>query len=372
MDFVDDLNVVIVGAGASGVGLGVIFRELKIEGFALLERYKVGASFSRWSKETRFITPSFASNAFGLLDLNSIALNTSPAYSLGREHPSGQEYARYLNGVAKHFDLPVRAGVDVKSVRPVKEGFIIETSVGLIRSRFVVWAAGEFQYPRLDVFPGAQLCLHNSQVRSWSDVAGDNLLIIGGSESGIDAAVNLCNLGKRVRVLDKTKVWESRNSDPSRTLSPYTFGRLTEVADKGLIKFFGDMEVARVEREGDCYVVYGESKQRWTTQGPPILATGFTGSHSLLADLFEWNEQGSIVLNRHDESTRTKGLFVLGPGLRQEGLIFCFIYKFRQRFAVVAQAIAKRLGIDTKPLKAYRRLGMFLDDLSCCARECSC
>ena len=52
---------------------------------------------------------------------------------------------------------------------------------------------------------------------------------------------------------------------------------------------------------------------------------------------------------------------------------FCFIYKFRQRFAVVADAIAQRLGKDTTEAVAARRAtGMYLDDLSCCEESCEC
>src|SRR5690242_10127023 len=102
-----DLDVVIVGAGAAGVGVGVVLRDLGIKRFALLERHTVGASFDRWPEEMRFITPSFPSHAFGMLDLNAVALRTSPGYSLASEHPSGRDYARYLRGVAKHWKLPI-------------------------------------------------------------------------------------------------------------------------------------------------------------------------------------------------------------------------------------------------------------------------
>ena len=61
--------------------------------------------------------------------------------------------------------------------------------------------------------------------------------------------------------------------------------------------------------------------------------------------------------------------------MRHEGIVFCFIYKFRQRFGIVANAIAGRLGVDKtkmeKTQKHYRKSNMFLDDLECCkATQC--
>jgi putative flavoprotein involved in K+ transport len=52
--------------------------------------------------------------------------------------------------------------------------------------------------------------------------------------------------------------------------------------------------------------------------------------------------------------------------------IFCFIYKFRQRFAVVAAGIGDRLGVDTSALKVLREFTFYLDDLSCCDDACVC
>jgi hypothetical protein len=95
-------DVVIVGAGAAGVGCGVVLKDLGIENFVILERHQVGASFSFWPQEMRFITPSFPSHGFGLLDLNAVVLNTSPALSFRREHLTGKEYAFYLQTVADH------------------------------------------------------------------------------------------------------------------------------------------------------------------------------------------------------------------------------------------------------------------------------
>ena len=80
---------------------------------------------------------------------------------------------------------------------------------------------------------------------------------------------------------------------------------------------------------------------------------------------------GSPLLNEHDESTKTPGLFLAGPAVRHGELSFCFVYKFRQRFGVVADAIARQLGRETdQAVEACRKMNMFLDDLSCCKAAC--
>ncbi len=368
------LDVVIVGAGPAGLGCGLALDRLRMTNFTILERHEIGASLARWPREMRFITPSFNSNAFGQVDLNAIAPDTSPAFTLDVERLSGPAYAKYLREVAKQYELPVDTGIDVLEVCPLaedgKDGFRVETSRGTVFTRFVIWAAGEFQYPDLNPFPGAQLCRHSSSIKSWREIEGEEVVVIGGSESAIDAAVTLIACGKKVRVLAETATWNLTHEDPSRALSPYTHQRLRR-AVRGELDLHADCRVVQVQPSESGYEVFTEQGP-WHTATPPILATGFSGSFKMLGALVNLREDGFPLLNELDESTVAPGLFLSGPMVRHDQVVLCFIYKFRQRFAVIAQAIGERLGLDLEPLEAYRQHHMYLDDLSCCGESCVC
>jgi hypothetical protein len=126
-----------------------------------------------------------------------------------------------------------------------------------------------------------------------------------------------------------------------------------------------------VTLENGLYHVTAHDGQLFRIQNPPLLAGGFEGSHRLVADLFEKRSDGFPLLSEHDESTLVPGLFLCGPAVRHDNHVFCFIYKYRQRFAVVAKAIATSLGLPANALENYRQWGMYLDDLSCCGEECA-
>merc|ERR1711904_713727 len=75
----------------------------------------------------------------------------------------------------------------------------------------------------------------------------------------------------------------------------------------------------------------------FSSNSPPLLATGFKGNASVVADLFGWNDDVAYpTLTGNDESVKTPGLFLVGSQVRhrakKEEWIFCFIYKFRARF----------------------------------------
>ena len=140
-------DAIVVGAGAAGIGVGVALKHAGVENFMVIDRLGVGASFDLWPAETRFITPSFPSNSIGMLDLNSVAIGVSPAYSLQVEHPTGAEYAAHLRAVAMYSELPVRDGVDVIHVTKHGDLFLLDTVDETLYCKHLIWAAGEFSVP---------------------------------------------------------------------------------------------------------------------------------------------------------------------------------------------------------------------------------
>jgi len=266
--------------------------------------------------------------------------------------------------------------------------------------------------------------MHNSEVESWKDLEGSEHLVIGGYESGIDATVNLAKHSKAVTVIGRRASWAQRLADPSLELAPYTRQRLREARESSgdKLRLVGNREVYKVSEDkkkklftvhtrpahgsrtrpgkrgkeaasgatpgqphGDhSSCTHGKKKEEvpWelTVPNPPILANGFKGSvATIIKSLFHWTKPGGPcgasdpMLNEVDESTKTAGLFLCGPQVRHEGVVFCFIFKFRQRFAIVANAIAKRMGLDESKTKEteerYRKAQMFLDDLECCKQQ---
>ena len=364
-------DVVIVGAGAAGIGVGIAIAHAGIENFLIVDRDTVGASFSSWPEETRFITPSFPSNSIGMLDLNSIAIGISPAFSMKVEHPTGKEYAEHLQDIAEYFELPILENTNVDSIEKIDGLFHLNIGDGNLLAKNVIWAAGEYQYPLLDGFEGVELCRHTATVSRYADLEGDDFLIIGGYESGIDAAYHLANNGKKVVLFDINSPWDEESSDPSITLSTFSFERMRNANFENNVRLNPQTPVKSVNLVNGTYEVRTQDGQVFNSDSKPLFAGGFDGSHKFVSDFFDEREDGFPLLNESDESTLVPGMFLCGPSVRHDGHIFCFIFKYRQRFAIVAQAIASSLDIPTDEfVEVYRGWGMYLDDLSCCGQEC--
>ena len=156
---------------------------------------------------------------------------------------------------------------------------------------------------------------HNSQVETWKNIDGDQIYIIGGNESGIDAAIHLSRLGKKVAVLEGSKDWNTkRTTDPSENLSPYTVDRLREEMLNERISLIGESQVRNIKLEDGNYFIHvkGQKSYKYQTETPPILATGFESSLVMVKDLFDWDDKKSyVLLNEHDESRKTLDCFLL-------------------------------------------------------------
>lgn len=365
-------DVVVVGAGPAGIGVSIILQQLEID-HVILEKNSVGESFRKWPQETRFISPSFTGNFFKMPDLNAITPGTSPAFSLLTEHPTGEDYVEYLEALTKYYDLPIHTGVNVKTVQKNVDAFVLNTSNGEYKSLYVIWAAGEYQYPKQDSFEGTDLCTHYSEVDSFADLEGDEHIVIGAYESGFDAMVNLIRARKIVTLLDDADYLNLVKSDSSYSLAPFTRDRIEPVAD--LYDYYTETKVTSVEFVDDNYIVKTDNGHTFTSPQKPINCTGFATSLTLVQELFEFKGDYPL-LSDFDESTQTRNLFLVGPQVKHGNALFCFIYKYRQRFAIVAEKIARRMKVPpkkiVKTLQEYKDNNFYLTDLSCCDDECTC
>ena len=371
LDPSQEYDTIVVGAGAAGIGVAIALMHAGVEKFFVVDRETVGASFDKWPAETRFITPSFPSNSIGMLDLNSIAVGVSPAFSMKIEHPTGQQYAQHLRNITTFFEIPILEHTNVNAIEKSGDLFHLHFDEGSFMAKNVIWAAGEFQYPKTAAFDGIELCRHTATVPSYAELEGDDVLIIGGYESGVDAAYHLADNGKNVHVFDRGDPWGEGSSNPSIALATYTIERTRRACFERHVTLHANTGVKQVTFSDGTYELTTEDGAVFRSHTQPLFAGGFEGSHTFVSHLFDSREDGFPELSEEDESTTHSGMYLCGPAIRHGNENFCFIYKYRQRFGVVAAAIASSLGLETEEfIESYRGWGMFLDDLSCCGQEC--
>lgn len=366
------LDALVIGAGPAGLGTALALDVVEDLLYGVAERGRIGQTFLDWPKHQTFLTPSFTGNGFGATDLNAVHPLTSPAYSLGVDYPTGEQYATYLRSVTKHFEIPVVDNTEVAWVQKTQDGFLAKTSNGEIPTRALVWAGGEFSDTRLPGLKGKTPVVHSSSEEAWRPREG-HVVIIGGYESGIDIACHHVDQGAgRVTVLDANRPWEAvAGSDPSFELAPRSRMKLARAQQTGRLELKG-FHAKRVEEADGTYEIALHGGGSVSADHPPIAGTGFGPGLGPVAHLFESREDGWPLVDENDQSTLAAGLFLAGPALRHANKKFCFIYKFRQRYAHIAHMIGTQLGKDTENLQAWKDAGMWAEDIDSCGADCKC
>ncbi|WAB81063.1 NAD(P)/FAD-dependent oxidoreductase [Microcella daejeonensis] len=180
----ETVEVLVVGGGQAGLGMGYRLREAGIPFVIVDDRARIGDVWrARWRSLVLFTPRRFA------------ALPGRPLPRSTSFYPSKDEIADYLERYAEDHALPVVTGARVTAVRHEGGEFVTETSRGVVRARAVVIATGPFQYPRVPRL-GAKLAasvaqLHSSAYRSPDDLPTGRTAVVGGGNSAAQLAVEL-------------------------------------------------------------------------------------------------------------------------------------------------------------------------------------
>ncbi|WP_282801985.1 NAD(P)/FAD-dependent oxidoreductase [Secundilactobacillus kimchicus] len=369
----DQHSIVIIGAGPAGIGLGVALQNYGINDFLILEKETIGHSFESWNPETHFISPSFTTNGFGAPDLNAITPDTSPAYSISSEHPSGKAYASYLRAVSKLSHLPVLQHTGVDRIVPVEDHFeLILSSSQILEAQYVFVGIGDFSYPYRPDIPGNNYGIHYADIQTYNHFSDQMQTVIGGNEAGFDVAINLAKRGIPTTIYTTESGLESKAADPSKRLSTFTIGRYLKYAD--LIHVESHKQLVAIKKKPTAFKLTFADSSTAISQTKPIFATGFAASQSpLVSSLFDIRANRPL-LTAMDESTKSPNVFLIGPQVTHDDVVLCYIYKYRQRFAPLAEELLARLRMTVNPqvTQQYKKANMFLDDFEDCDVNCQC
>lgn len=180
------LDVVVVGAGQSGLAAGYFLKRAGLD-FTILEtNARVGSGWRRRWASLRLYTPARYSSLPGL---------KFPAP--GGSFPGKDQFADYLESYAEHFQLPVQTGIQVLAVRRNAGVFEVQTNSGTILARAVVASPGATSTPyvpevALDL-DGKIQQLHSLDYRGPAGLPAGDVLVVGAGCSGAEIALELAH-----------------------------------------------------------------------------------------------------------------------------------------------------------------------------------
>ncbi len=183
---VEKVNTLVVGAGQAGVAMSEHLTKAGIP-HLVVERGRIA---ERWRSER---WDSLVAN--GPVWHDRFPGMEFDAFDPDEFAPK-EKVADYFVGYAESFNAPIRCGVEVKSVTRLegREGFLVETSDGVIEAANVVAATGPFQkptYPQIVPAEADVLQMHSNSYRNPGQLPDGAVLVVGAGSSGVQIADEL-------------------------------------------------------------------------------------------------------------------------------------------------------------------------------------
>lgn len=183
-------EVAIVGGGPIGLELGVALQRAGMS-FQILEAGTIGNTISWWAPQTRW----FSSN-------ERIAIANVPLLTIDQSKATREQYLNYLRGVVSQYQLPVRTFCKVQSIETHGNLFqLISNRRGQpvsFTAEKVVLAIGGTDFNRKLGIPGEDLPHVDGYLRETHRYHGRRVLIVGGRNSAVEAALRLHHVGAHV------------------------------------------------------------------------------------------------------------------------------------------------------------------------------
>jgi cation diffusion facilitator CzcD-associated flavoprotein CzcO len=210
---VAQIEVLIIGAGCSGIGAAIRLQRAGIHDFVILE--KAAGLGGTWRENTY---PGCACDVPSTLYSYSFAPNPDWSHAF-----AGQaEILRYLHRVADEHGVTarIRFGAEVLAARwdDASRRWLVDTRNGNYAARVVIAAAGPLHRPAIPELPGlasfAGKTFHSAEWDHGYDLTGKHVAVIGTGASAVQFVPEIQPRIGKLHVFQRTPSWVLPKPNP--------------------------------------------------------------------------------------------------------------------------------------------------------------
>ncbi len=318
-------DIAIIGAGPIGIELAVAVKKAGFD-YIHLEAGQIGATMQWWAPGTMYFSSP-----------ERIAIAGVPLIVADQEKATRENYLDYLLAVVGTHQLTINTYTRVVGITKSDTGFDITTArsfhgVGgpeelnytppttpgstTIHAKRVVLAIGDMHAPRLLDIPGENLPHVSHYLGDVHQYANQRVLIVGGKNSAVEAAIRLFRAGAKV-----TMSYRGENFDPDR-IKYWLYPEIEYLIKKNKIEFIPHSTVESINEQ---------SADLNTGQSIPadfvLLLTGYKQDQSLFEqlgiELITDDRKPKVCLKTME--TNVPGIYVAGTataGSQQRTKVF--------------------------------------------------
>lgn len=255
-------DILIIGSGPAGIHAACTAQDLGLT-HRIIDQRGLAHSFVEYPQSMRFFSPP-----------DEMAVGGVPFPMRGGEKPAREDILPYFRAVAAYRKLTLSLWERILEVRREGEGFCIRTQTEPdgdltreYRGRFIVLASGVWEVPLCLTCPGAELPHVFSRFHEPTEYFGQDVLVVGGGNSAVNAALMLSEAHARVTMAMRRPPVAYQSH-----LRPFVVRDLEFAVKEGKVALHTGVVVSRIEPQTawlQSAEYLTETRQTGQTTGDP-------------------------------------------------------------------------------------------------------
>ncbi|GAA0439624.1 MAG: YpdA family putative bacillithiol disulfide reductase [Bacillota bacterium] len=285
-------KVIIVGAGPCGMSCAIELQKFGYRPLVIEKENIVNAIYNFPTHQTFFSSSE-------KLEIGDVAFITE------KHKPVRNQALAYYRSVAERKQLRINTFEEVTSVKKTNNGFHVRTEKQEYEADNVVIATGYYGQPNMMGIPGEELDKVMHYFKEGHPYFRKRVVVIGGKNSAVDAALELHKAGAEVTVI-------YRGSNYSESIKPWILPEFDSLVRKEEVNMIFNGKVCNVTEEAIVYEVDGETK---TIPNDYVFAmTGYRPDISLLTSMGVEidKDSGMPRFNERNYETNIPGIYIAG------------------------------------------------------------
>lgn len=285
-------EAIIIGGGPCGLSAAIALKNIGKNPLIIEKGNIVNAIYHYPTHQTFFSTSE-------KLEIGEVPFLTE------EYKPRRNQALVYYREVVKRKDLRVHPFEKVTSVKKDANKFIVRTDKKEYAARYVIVATGYYDHPNLMGIPGEDLPKVSHYFKEAHPYFDQDIVVVGGKNSSVDATIELVKAGARVTVIYRGKEY-------SPSIKPWILPEFDSLVRNGVVKMEFEAELKEIESDKVSYIKHGKE---YSIKNEFVFAMiGYHPDHSFLAQMgIEMDQDtGRPRYNEETMESNIDGIYIAG------------------------------------------------------------
>lgn len=287
------VDVLIVGGGPCGLATAISTQNIGLNTIVIEKGNVVEAIYNYPTHQTFFSTSE------------KLSIGGVP-FIVEERKPKRNQALVYYREVAKLNNIDVQKYEQVQKVEKQENNFKVYTSKATYMATYVVIATGYYDHPNYMNIPGEELAKVHHYFKEGHPYFGLDVLVIGGKNSAIDAALELNKAGANVTVA-------YRGSEYSPSIKPWVLPEFDGLVRNNEVQMYFETEVIKIGT-ADVSLKSNRTGEFKIPNDNVFAMTGYHPDHAFLKQMgIQIDEAtGRPTYDAETMETNVEGIFIAG------------------------------------------------------------